>query len=144
MATTYESGSAVLNGYYLNPSTWCVTPVARDGERLPTGDGRWLRIPTAAALALVPVLGATFLVFLPLIGFLVTLWALAALVVSAAHGSATALAATVNPGWIPGEAHFTGKAAENAGVGEGPIARGDALEALAGEIARRRRDAARS
>ncbi len=140
MATTYESGTAVLNGYYLNPTSWSVTPVANDGDRLPSGDGRWLRIPTAAALALVPILGATFLVFLPLIGFLVTLWAIAALVVNAVHGSATELAATVNPGWVPGEAHFTGKPAERAGVEEkGPIARGDdALDALAAEIARRR------
>ncbi len=139
MATTYESGSAVLNGYYLNPSSWSVTPVAHDGDRLPSGRGRWLRIPTAAALALVPVLGAAFLVFLPLIGFLVTLDAIASLVVNAVHGSATELAATVSPGWLPGEAHFTGKSPENAGVEEkGPIAAGDALEALAREIARRR------
>jgi hypothetical protein len=139
MATTYESGTAVLNGYYLNPSSWCLTPVAHDGERLPSGDGRWLRVPTAAALALVPVLGAAFLVFLPLIGFFVTLHALASLVVNALHGTATELAATVNPGWVPGEAHFTGKATANAGVEEkGPISNGDALEALAAEIARRR------
>jgi hypothetical protein len=139
MATTFESGTAVLNGYYLNASSWSVTPVAHDGERLPGGHGRWMRIPTAAALALVPVLGAAFLVFLPLIGFLVTLHALASAVVNAIHGSATELAATVNPGWVPGEAHFTGKTAAHAGVEEkGPTAGGDALEALAAEIARRR------
>jgi hypothetical protein len=140
MATTYESGTAVLNGYYLDPSSWCVTPVAHDGDRLPSGNGRWMRIPTAAALALVPVLGAAFLVFLPLIGFLVTLHALASLVVNAFRGTATALAATVSPGWQPGEAHFTGKAAERAGPeSQGPISNADALEALAVEIARRRR-----
>ena len=139
MATTYESGSAALNGYYLNPTSWSVTPVAHDGDRLPSGDGRWLRIPTAAALALVPILGATFLVFLPLIGFLVTLHAIASLIVRAVHGSATELAATVSPGFVPGVAHFTGKAGERVGVEEkGPTARGDALEALAAEIARRR------
>ena len=48
MTTTYESGSAVLSGYYLNPTSWHVEPVARDGERLPSGRGRWMRIPTAA------------------------------------------------------------------------------------------------
>lgn len=139
MATTFESGTAVLNGYYLNASSWSVTPVAHDGERLPAGPGRWMRIPAVAALALVPILGAAFLVFLPLIGFLVTLHALASAVVNAIHGSATELAATVNPGWVPGEAHFTGKTPEHAGVEEkGPIPGGDALEALAAEIARRR------
>ncbi len=139
MATTYESGSAVLSGYYLNPTAWSVTPVAHDGDRLPSGRGRWLRVPTAAALAVVPVLGAAFLLFLPLVGFIVTLHAIASLVVRAAHGSATELAATVSPGWLAGEAHFTGKSPENAGVEEkGPIARADALEELAREIARRR------
>ncbi len=139
MANTFRGNETVPSGYYLNPTRWSVTPVAGDGERLPAGPGRWLRIPTAAALALVPVLGAAFLVFLPLIGFLVTLDAIASLVVNAVHGSATELAATVSPGWLPGEAHFTGKRAEHAGVEEkGPTASGDALEALAREIARRR------
>lgn len=144
MATTYESGTAVPSGYYLSPSSWSVTPVARDGERLPGGRGRWLRIPTAAALALVPILGAAFLVFLPLVGFLVTLHALASAAVNAAHGSATELAATVNPGWVPGQAHFTGKPAERAGVEEPGISSDDRLEALAVEIARRRSARARA
>ena len=139
MATTYESGTAVLNGYYFHPATWSVTPVSHDGDRLPAGRGRWLRIPTAAALALVPVLGAAFLVFLPLVGFLVTLHAIASAIVDVARGPATELAATVSPGWLPGEAHFTGKPAERAGVEEeGPTTRLDALAALAAEIARRR------
>jgi hypothetical protein len=139
MATTYESGSAVLSGYYLNPTAWHIEPIERDGEKLPTGRGRWTRIPTAAALALVPVLGATFLIFLPLIGFLVTLQALAAPVLNLFHASATELAATVSPGWLPGEAHFTGKRPENAGVEEkGPTAAGDSLDEIATEIENRR------
>jgi hypothetical protein len=138
MTTTYESGTAVLNGYYLDVSSWSVTPVAHDGEHLPAGEGRFMRIPTAVALALVPILGATFLVFLPLIGFLVTLHALASLTVNALHRSATQLAATVNPGWVPGEAHFTGQVAVNGGVEEEGPSNARALEALAAEIARRR------
>ena len=139
MATTYESGSAVLSGYYLNATAWHIEPVERDGEKLPAGRGRWTRIPTAAALALVPVLGATFLIFLPLIGFLVTLQALAAPVVNLFHASATDLAATLSPGWQPGEAHFTGKRPENAGVEEkGPTAAGDSLDEIATEIEKRR------
>jgi hypothetical protein len=140
MATTYESGSAVLSGYYFNPAGWHVEPIANDGDRLPaTLSGSWMRVPTAAALLLVPMLGAGFLIFLPLIGFLVTLQAAAAPVVRMFRSSATELAATVTPGWQPGEAHFTGKASENAGVEEkGPSASRDALDALAEEIERRR------
>jgi hypothetical protein len=141
MATTYESGSAVLSGYYLNAARWHVEPVANDGDRLPAGRGSWMRVPTAAALLLVPILGAAFLIFLPLIGFLVALQALAAPVVNAFRGSATDLAATLSTGWQPGEAHFTGKRPEGAGVEEkGPLASGDALDALAAEIERRRRN----
>jgi hypothetical protein len=141
MATTYESGSAVLSGYYFNPTAWHVEPVAHDGGRLPAGPGSWLRIPTAASLLLVPVLGASFLVFLPLVGFLVALQALASPIVKWFERSATDLAATLSTAWQPGEAHFTGGRSMNAGVEEkGPTARGDALDALAAEIERRRQN----
>jgi hypothetical protein len=134
--TTFQSGSAVTGGYYLDATTWHIEPVAHDGDRLPAGRGRWVRIPTAAALALVPVLGATFLMFLPLVGFALVLRAMAAPVVRLFQGSAAGLAATVSPGWQPGEAYFTGKGAAQARV-EGP-AQPDALDALFVEIQRRR------
>ena len=109
MATTYESGSAVPSGYYLDAASWHLAPVAHDGDRLPSGRGRWMRVPTAAALALAPILGAAFVVFLPVIGLLVTLHAIASAVANVFHRSAADLAATVTPGWQPGEAHFTGR-----------------------------------
>ncbi len=139
MATTYESGSAVPGGYYLNLTEWAVTPVENDGGRLPAGKGQWRPIPTVAALALVPILGATFLRFLPVIGFALLFQAIIAKVGGFFHTSATELAATMSPGWQPGEAHFTGKSPENAGTEEkGPIA--DArLDALEKEIAEKRR-----
>ncbi len=140
MTTTYGGGSAVRSGYYFNAARWHVEPVAADGHRLPEGAGRWMRVPTAVALLLVPILGATFLVFLPLIGFVLVLQALASPVVKTFRAHATELAATVTPGWQPGEAHFTGKPAERRVVDEGPAARASALEALAQEIERRRRN----
>ncbi len=138
---TFASGSAVPSGYYLDASRGHLEPVANDGDRLPAGKGTWLRIPTAAALLLVPVLGATFLVFLPLIGFVLLAHAAAQPLVRIFRAQAQQLAATVTPGWQPGEAHFTGKRLENAGVEEkGPSTSGDALDALAAEIERRRRN----
>jgi hypothetical protein len=139
----YQSGAAVLSGYYLNPTRWHVEPIAHDGGRLPAGKGTWMKVPTAAALVMVPLLGAAFLMFLPLIGFALVLHALASPVMNLFRASATDLAATMTPGWQPGEAHFTGKSPENAGVEEkGPIAaRDDRLEALSREIELRRRNA---
>lgn len=138
--TTFPSGTAVQSGYYLNPSRWHIEPIASDGDRLPQGKGRWLRIPTAAALLLVPLVGAAFLVFLPLIGFVLLAHAAAQPLVDAFRTQAQELAATVTPGWQPGEVHFIGKALENGHVEEkGPSAGGDALDALAAEIEQRRR-----
>lgn len=142
MATTYESGSKAMSGYYFNAARWHVEPIANDGDRLPEGNGSWVKVPTAAALLLVPILGATFLMFLPLIGFILLAHAAAQPLVKAFRAQATELAATVSPGWQPGEAHFTGKRPESAEVEEkGPTSSGDALDALAAEIERKRRNA---
>jgi hypothetical protein len=146
MATTNGTGSGIRSGYYLNTARWHLEPVASDGATLPAGPGRWIRIPTAAAIALVPILGAAFVVFLPVIGIVLTLRAIAGEMVKALHGPAAELAATVSPGgFATGEAHFTGKRPENAGVEEkGPAARSEALEALAREIERRRNTGGRA
>ena len=71
MGERFHGGSAAPAGYYLNASRWAVEPLARDGDRLPPGPGEWRRIPMIAALLLVPILGVTFLMFMPLAGFLV-------------------------------------------------------------------------
>jgi hypothetical protein len=142
MANTIESGSAVRSGYYFNPSRWQVEPIAAEGGLLPAGPGRWMRVPTVAALVLVPILGATFLMFLPLIGFALVLHALATRVLGVFRTSASELAATMSPGWQPGEAHFTGKRPEGAGVEEkGPTESRAALDALAREIEHARKSA---
>jgi hypothetical protein len=71
MTEHFQGGSAVPGGYYLNASRWAVAPVARDGDSLPPGPGRWRRVPMPLALALVPILGVTFLMFMPVAGFVV-------------------------------------------------------------------------
>ncbi len=139
MANGYDGGSAVRSGYYLDVSRLHVEPIAHDGNRLPEGSGRWVRIPTAAALALVPLLGAAFVVFLPFVGIALTLRALAAPALNVFRTSATEIAATVGPGWQPGEAHFTGTRPDGDGERSHSIsARDERLDALAREIEARR------
>jgi hypothetical protein len=139
--TTFPSGSAVQSGYYFNASRWHIEPIARNGDHLPAGRGGWFRVPTAAALLLVPILGAAFLMFLPLIGFVLLARAAAQPLVEVFRSQAQELAATVTPGWQPGEAHFTGKPQENGRVEEkGQSSDGAALDALAAEIEERRRN----
>ena len=80
MATYFESGSAVESGYYLNPRTWAIEPVPGEGGRLPASEGKWIKVPLVVALGLTPVLGLTFLMFLPLAGFVLFFLHLAGLV----------------------------------------------------------------
>ena len=110
--TKFESNAAVKSGYYFNPVTMNIVPVARDGERLPNEKGTWLAIPTFAALALTPLLGALFLMFLPMIGFVLCGEAAGKKLAGAVRGGAGELAATMAPGMLPGEAHLTGKGAD--------------------------------
>ena len=143
MTNTMKGGSTVSSGYYLNLSRWAIQPVAKDGERLPEGEGEWMKVPTAAAILLTPVLGATFLMFLPLIGFALLLQALVTPLIGIFRHGATEVAATMSPGWQPGEAHFTGKSTESAGVEEkGPIARRAARRAREGHRAAAEREVA--
>ena len=66
-----KGGSKVPAGFYFNKKNWQIVTVSgKRGGVLP-GDAKadYLRIPSVAMLAAAPVLGATFVVFLPVIGF---------------------------------------------------------------------------
>jgi len=71
MSERFHGGAAVHAGYYVNAARWAVEPIQRDGDRLPPGPGEWRRIPMLVALTLVPILGVTFLMFMPAAGFIV-------------------------------------------------------------------------
>jgi hypothetical protein len=124
---TIEAGTSVRSGHYFCARSWSLHPVARDGELLPGRPGeRWVRVPLLLALALAPLLGAAFAVFLPLIGFLLAAHAAIRPVARLFAGLAKRLAATVEPGWEPGFAHLTGKRgseerAEQGSTGEDPL-----------------------
>jgi hypothetical protein len=139
----YIGGNAVPGGYYLNARRWTIIPVADPGAKLP-GDASdtYLRIHWLAALLLAPVLGGLFVVFLPFIGFAMFFQWVFLKVTGKAAAGARDLAATVTPGWMPGEAHLTGRAVDPK-HGEMPAggAGETALHDVAEEIARKRADA---
>ena len=136
---TINGGSAVKGGYYLSKSNWEIIPIEHDGERLPgPAAEHYVRVPTAAALALMPVLGGLMVVFLPFIGLYMTAKAALRPVGKMFHRSAQDLAATVTPGWAPGAAHFTGKAGDDTVAGESKAGE-ETLEALEQEIEEKRR-----
>lgn len=131
--TKFESNAAVKSGYYFNPATLSLVPVERDGARLPNEKGSWIAVPTVAALALTPLLGAMFAFFLPALGFLLLAEATGKRIAGAFSTSAGTLVA---PGYAPGMAHLTGKGGEEKHEGEAKPA--PELDQLAKEIEEKR------
>ena len=136
--TTFNGGNSVPGGYYLSKSNWEIFPIARDGERLPgPASEHYVKVPTAAAFLVTPVLGGLMVVFLPFIGLYLTAKAAMSPIAGMFRGSAKDLAATVTPGWAPGAAHLTGKASE-AKPGDEAKAGEAKLDDLAKEVEEKR------
>ena len=137
--TMIEAGTRVKKGYYFSARTWTLQPMERDGEPLPGKSGeKYLAIPLLLAFVLAPMMGAAFLMFLPVIGFYLALHALTRPVARLFTRSATEIAATMQPGWQPGEAHLTGKrTSEDAGEGKEHAAQAE-LEQLQKDIEHKR------
>jgi hypothetical protein len=137
---TINGGSAVQGGYYLSKSNWEIFPIEKDGQKLPgAASEHYVKLNTAAALALMPVLGGLMVVFLPFIGLYLAAKTAVGGVTGAFSRSAQDLAATVTPGWAPGAAHFTGKATEEK-KGDEHQAAAAKLEELAREIDGKRKE----
>ena len=63
-------GNEVKAGFFWNTRTWEMTVLSGKGGKLPGGaEDRYIRIPMLAMLLLGPVMGALFVMFLPLVGF---------------------------------------------------------------------------
>jgi hypothetical protein len=140
----YTGGNAVSGGYYWNPSRWEVEVVPSEGGRLKgPPEARYVKLPFPLLFVVVPLLGALFLIFLPLIGFALFGYAIVKKVTGFAKKSATELASTVAPGgFATGAAHFTGKPGEEEHR-EGEHGQGEAeaqaeMERLAREIEARK------
>lgn len=143
-----EAGTRVTRGYYFGAKGWQLLPVERDGELLPGGAGeKYLRVSLAGAIAIAPLMGAAFLVFLPFIGVYLFAVAVTRPIAMLFQRSTTELAATVAPVMVPGRTHLTGQPAEEAeqakpgeaAAAEGAPAHDPALEALQQEIEAKRK-----
>ena len=135
--TTIAAGTQVRKGYYFSMKSWTLQPVPAEGAALPgTAGEEYLRVPLLLAFAVAPVMGAAFLMFLPFVGFYLAGTAAVRPVARVFGRSASELAATVQPGWAPGEAHLAGRRGER-GADHARDARLDRLER---EIAARRQE----
>jgi hypothetical protein len=133
----YTGGEKVGGGYYWNTRNWEVEVVPSEGGRLKATDGTRVKVPFPVLFVIVPLLGALFLMFLPLIGFALFAYAIVKKVTGGVKQGATELAATVQPGsFAAGSAYFTGKPGEEEKKAEG--AASAELDKLEKEIAERK------
>lgn len=104
------AGTTVKGGFYLNRDAWDLVAVNGKEGVLPGADGqRYVKLPIWAVLALAPMLGGLFVVFLPLIGFALVFMHFGRLSLGGVKRTAQGLAGIVAPSWRPGEAYFAGK-----------------------------------
>ena len=133
----YNGGMQVEGGYYWNPRNWEVEVVPGEGGRLKgAAEARYVKVPFPLLFVIVPLLGALFLMFLPLIGFALFGYAIVKKVTGGVKQGATELASTLQPGqFAAGEAYFTGKPGEEK-KGEAP--KSPEIEKLEKEIEARK------
>jgi hypothetical protein len=131
----YTNGQQVGGGYYFNAKNWEVEVIPSEGGHLKGGD--YAKVPFPVLFVIVPLLGATFLMFMPVIGFALFGYAIVRKAAGMFTQGATDLASTVQPGgFATGAAYFTGKP-EDEKKGEA-AAQSPALEKLEQEIAARK------
>lgn len=136
---THEGGRKARGGFYWNVRGWSIVTVPRGGGALPGDrDSHYLRLPVVVLLALAPVMGGLYVMFLPFIGFAMVLAFAGRRTVEAAARALAGLMATVSPAWRPGEAYFAGKGTEPGAEDARPETEAEPLARLEREIDDRR------
>lgn len=105
--TIYKGTQEVEPGLYLNLKGFAIKSVDTRGP-LPGTDGdEYRRVPMLAMLAVAPLLGLAFVMFLPFIGFAMVAYLLGQKTVQAAGNLMTQAVRVVRPGWVPALAFLT-------------------------------------
>ena len=99
--TTYTGTQDVDPGLYLNLRKFSLTSVERR-EALPgSATDTYRRVPMLMMLAVAPLLGLVFVIFLPLIGFVMVSYLLGSKAVEIAQSVREQMGRVRRPGWAP-------------------------------------------
>lgn len=138
----YRGGNRVTAGLYWSLAKWDIVTVPKNGEVLPGGpEHRYLGVSIALLLALAPVIGGLYVIFLPFIGFALVLGYAGRKAVEALRRASAEVMVAMSPVWRPGEAYFAGKQKVKGGGDEAAATREggeEALETLRREIEAKR------
>lgn len=141
----YHGGEQVRKGSYWDRKTGEVIHVGPEGSRLPGGaDVRYWKMSEAAMVVLGPLLGLLYVVFLPLLGFLMLFYHIARFLAQSTRSLAYGLLGVLSPKFRLSEAYLA--QVKRRKKGAAPAARPQEksesrLDALEEEIERRKSQA---
>ena len=135
---TQNGGSAVRSGYYFDSKSWEFTMIRNEGGTLPGPANRtFRRVPLPLLLMAAPLLGGLFVMFLPLIGFVMAIGYGLRAASRGLRALGSDIAASMSHDMVPGEAHFAGRDTQE-GEPQSEEEGNKKLEALAREIEEKR------
>ena len=105
--TTYTGRQTVHAGLYLNTATYHMESLNADGTLPGTELQTYWRVPMLAMLAVAPLLGLAFVMFLPFVGFAVMLKLVGTKVLQLVGGAAADGVRVLRPSWAPALAFLT-------------------------------------
>lgn len=125
------AGTLVKGGFYFNRDAWDLVAVSGKEGVLPGTEGqRFIKVPVWAVLALAPVLGGLFVVFLPLVGFALVFMYLGRAMLARGQRGVRGLLLLVAPSWRPGHAYFAGKGKKTPAAPDQPSGEGKGPEKI--------------
>ena len=105
--TTYTGTQHVEAGPYYAVRRFKLTTMDQNGPLPGTADRTWHRVPMILMLALAPLLGLAFVIFLPFIGFAMVARLAGEKAVELGRQLATQGARVLQPAWAPARAFLT-------------------------------------
>lgn len=105
--TIYKGTQEVEPGLYLNLKPFAIKSVDTRGPLPGTENDEYRRVPMLAMLAMAPLLGLAFVIFLPFIGFAMVAYLLGHKLALAAGNLLAQVVRVARPGWVPALAFLT-------------------------------------
>jgi hypothetical protein len=103
----HVGGSHVERGGYWSFTNGSYARIPEGGGTLPGGDKvKYIRAPLPLIFLGAPILGLTFVIFLPFVGFGMVLYVLGKALRVALEGFAESVVRVAAPNWAPGRAYF--------------------------------------
>ena len=119
----HTGGTKVNYGFYWSMQAWDMAMIPAEGGLLPGGtDVSYARIPTFLFLLMAPMMGALYVVFLPVAGFALVFGHLGQALKTLVVDAFMHLAVAISPSWAPGEAYLAARQRAKAAKAAKPTA----------------------